>query len=113
MEEANSYLCKCKISEENLDKWEDESQKALIKEGIDPNGTITLNSCEKFKNLSGDQGDSAGASQDMDTIVKLFAAIEKMFSCTGICNGDIKYYFYDVNNGPPDDEDKKNEGCFM
>ena len=33
-----------------------------------------------------------------------------MFGCTGICNGDIKHYFYDVNNGPPK---KKDEGCFI
>ena len=37
------------------------------------------------------------ASGDFDKGIKLFGAIEKMFDCTGVCSGDIKYYFSDVN----------------
>lgn len=35
--------------------------------------------------------------------------IENTFDCTGICDGDIIYYFSDVNKGPTG----TSKGCFL
>lgn len=72
------------------------------------NGPITLDKCTSFNNLVSGNGAKSGA--DYSKVGKFIGAVEQMFKCTGVCKGDFKYYFSDVNNGPPSNAD---DGCYI
>jgi len=79
-----------------------------MEEGRSDDGPTTVDKCPTFTEMTSSNSEDSGS--DFDKVAKLIAAIEKMFSCTGICLGDFKYYFYDINNGPPK---YKEEGCYV
>lgn len=79
-----------------------------MKAGSVAGGPISVDKCQTFQKMMGDNGGKSGS--DFNKVVKLFRAVEKMFKCTGICAGDYKYFFFDINNGPPT---SVTDGCFI
>ncbi|KAL4466500.1 hypothetical protein ABPG72_016641 [Tetrahymena utriculariae] len=102
---TGSITCPCLAT--NLGQWTDEELKQIrnTKKAFKQNTawlpipTETVLDCNYFIQYI--------AKKNADEI-KLLEAVERNFKCTGICSGDIVYYFNNINSGRPDNAD----GCY-
>ncbi|EAR92231.2 tetraspanin family protein (macronuclear) [Tetrahymena thermophila SB210] len=102
---TGSVSCPCLAT--NLSQWSDSelqqirNTKKAFKQNTNwvPIPTETVLTCNYFIEYI--------AQQKADEI-KLLEAVERNFKCTGVCSGDLVYYFNDINSGRPDNAD----GCY-
>ncbi|KAL4470297.1 hypothetical protein ABPG74_011908 [Tetrahymena malaccensis] len=81
--------CPCNITDKT--QWSATDQaKLLTYNGISSTGTINIEQCQQFQSEISNYTSEAN-------FLKL---IETTFDCTGVCTGDIIYYFSDINRGP-------------
>ncbi|KAL4470296.1 hypothetical protein ABPG74_011907 [Tetrahymena malaccensis] len=107
---AQQYWCKninvqgqivgCPCNIQNKSQWSPDDQAILSTyNGISASGTNSVDDCAIF------QQELNGNSNE----VEFLKLIEETFECTGICKGDIIYYFSDINRGPTD----TTQGCYI
>ncbi|EAR89548.2 tetraspanin family protein, putative (macronuclear) [Tetrahymena thermophila SB210] len=107
---AQQYWCKnidlqgqtvgCPCNIQNKSQWSPADQEILSTyNGISSTGTNSVDDCVIF------QQELNGNSDE----VQFLKLIEETFECTGICKGDIIYYFSDINRGPTD----TTQGCYI
>lgn len=102
---ATQIACPCLAT--NLSQWTEE-ELSTIKSTKDafrqdkafvPFPSETISDCNYFLQ---------NVAEQKKKEIKLIKAVERNFSCTGVCSGDLVYYFNNINSGRPENAD----GCY-